>query len=205
MSLCALPCPQTPGHSALPTAETHESGVSGSLVHTRQPFLGTWRVCGLETQPSVLLTLSVVIPSPLSFLLWGCWENLGLLMLSFLFPNFVMFSGRFSQHCLLTWYHFRVVSSAPALPRLCVSGTRLAPLADGALLCLFLWFCMCFSWSPSFPAVFPRARGHSSWSVLQKMTENPKFGPVTSGFLGQERGRVSAAWRGLPGQCPPGW
>lgn len=125
VSLGALPCPQTPGHSALPTAETHASQLSaGARFPPRQPFLGTWRVCGLETQPSVLLTLSVVIPSPLSFLLQGCWENLGLLMSSFLFPNFVMFSGRFSQHYFLTWYHLRVVSSAPALPRLCVSGTR---------------------------------------------------------------------------------
>lgn len=125
MSLGALPCPQTPGHSALSTAETHMSWLSaGARFPPCQPFLGTWRVCGLETQPSVLLTLSVVISSPLSFLSQGCWENLGLLMSSFLFPNFVMFPGRFSQHYLLTWYHFKVVSSAPALPRLCVSGTR---------------------------------------------------------------------------------
>lgn len=83
-------------------------------------MVGLW----LDTQTSGLLTLSMVILSPLSFLLQGCWENLGLLMSSFLFPNFVMVSGRISQRYLLIWDHFKVVSSAPALPRLCVSGPR---------------------------------------------------------------------------------
>ena len=87
-------------------------------------MVGLW----LDTQTSGLLTLSMVMLSPLSFLLQGCWENLGLLMSSFLFPNFVMVSGRISQRYLLIWDHFKVVSSAPALPRLCVSGPRVPGL-----------------------------------------------------------------------------
>lgn len=158
-----------PGHSACPTAETHTSQVSvGARFTPCQPFLGTWWACWPGIQPSALLTLSAVILSPVSFLLRGCWENLGLLMSSFLFPNFAMVSGRISQHYLLIWDHFKVVSSAPALPRLAflAPGRWLAhPPQMGALLCLFLWLRVCSSWSPSFTGVFPRARGRFLWPI----------------------------------------
>ena len=81
---------------------------------------------------------------------------------------FAMVSGRISQHYLLIWDHFKVVSSAPALPRLAflAPGRWLAhPPQMGALLCLFLWLRVCSSWSPSFTGVFPRARGRFLWPI----------------------------------------
>lgn len=196
-----------PGHSACPTAETHTSQVSvGARFTPCRPFLGTWWACWPEIQPSALLTLSAVILSPASFLLRGCWENLGLLMSSFLFPNFAMVSGRISQRYLLIWDHFKVVSSAPALPRLAflAPGRRLAhPSQMGALLCLFLWFRVCFSWSPSFTGVFPRARGRFLWSICASEDDRKPQAQACHQWVSWPRGACPASVRWRPGGWGP--
>lgn len=113
------------------------------------------------------VTLSMVILSPFSFLLHGCWENLGLLMSSFLFPNFVMVSGRTSQRCLLIWDHFTAVSSARALPRLCVCGPRAAGLPTrrrwSSARSVPLVLCACLGPCPSQGSLLEH--GHSLCSI----------------------------------------
>lgn len=138
------------------------------------------------------VTLSMVILSPFSFLLQGCWENLSLLMSSFLLPNFVMVSGRISQRCLLIRDHVKAVSPARALPGLCVSGPRAAGLPSPR------------RWSPAVcPSGSARAslapcpsqgslleHGHSLWSICASEDDRkPQVQACHSAFLGQERGR----------------
>lgn len=106
---------------------------AGALFTPHGPFLGTWWARGLETRPSVLL-LPLVIPSPL-FPFRGYWNNLGILILSFV-SYLVIFSRRISRCYLLIWYHFKqcfLVRSSAQVLRFCPKGAKLSLVADGTL------------------------------------------------------------------------